>query len=1177
MGKWAIGVLVFLFAILAAAFLAPSFVDVNSYKPEIARAAKEATGRDLAIDGPIGLSLLPAPTVTIDSLRLANLSGGSQPDMLRLQQARVAVALWPLLSGNIKVTSVRLVKPEVLLESLADGRANWRFLATEPAAGAAAQPAASGGGFALSLDDVRIEQGVLRYRDAKAGSDERIEAIDLAGSAGSLAGPFAASGGLTLRGTPLAFELRAGTLAGAQPVPLTLALRQAESSTKFDFQGVLNDPAGKAEANGKLKLQVANLAQLAQRLLASELPAPLAQALSLEATLAGNVERLQASDLQLGLGDMKASGGLLLRLQPKPAFEVALSSNKFDLDGWLAAAAKVAPAAPKSAPAGERPAPFAIDPELTGSVKLAIEGVTLYQQAIRQVQLVGSVAGGQIRIDKAGALLPGGSDIALSGAVQARAGKPIFDGRVELAADNLRGLLNWLKLDVNQVPQGRLGNLSLTSGLKASAEELQLAGINLRLDSSTLTGNAAYQLQSPRPSFALDLAIDKFNVDGYLPDAAPAKAGDKSAGSPLAALEQFDASIKLKVGQLTYNRIPVDGAQIDAMLRQGRLEVSNASVRNLAGSSAALAGTFANLARKPAVRASASIASNDLTGLTRLAGLELPFAPAKLGRSEIKASVDGEGDAIKLAVAAVLGATQIELGGNLAGLAGQPSFNLSLDAQHRSLEQLAALFDLGLRPQAGSDGPVSLKGTLKGKPSAIDLDLSGGVAGGLLKVAGQVGEANGQPNLKLALNASHPDAVRLLRGLGADFQPALGNFGGLQLAGSLAGSAATMELAGLKGNFGPLGFTGNARAELERQPRPRLVAKLQTSEIVTDFFAAPAAPAGAAQPGRAAASPAERWSREPLRLDDLSAFDADLELTAPKLVSGEAVLSDPRLNIQVKDGVLTVPSLMGRLFDGQLEGRAQLAGQGKPQLAATLNLSGANLEAATREGQAPGKATGQFGFKLDLKGTGASQWDLVNNLNGAFRFGAERGVVRGANLRQLSDRLKNLSGGLDYLDLINRAFAGGETSYSTIAASFVVVNGIARTQDGQALLDAATANFQGVVNLVTWSLDIKGDAKLSEHPAVPPVGIRYHGSLDDPQREIGTRELEAYLAQRVGGELLRKGLGDKAGPLGGILGGKPATTAPQPAPQPSATPAPKPSPSDPKQAIPGLLKDLLKR
>jgi len=58
-----IGLGVVALLLLAAVFIVPSLVDWNGYKPRIADAVREATGRDLVIDGDIGLSILPTPTL----------------------------------------------------------------------------------------------------------------------------------------------------------------------------------------------------------------------------------------------------------------------------------------------------------------------------------------------------------------------------------------------------------------------------------------------------------------------------------------------------------------------------------------------------------------------------------------------------------------------------------------------------------------------------------------------------------------------------------------------------------------------------------------------------------------------------------------------------------------------------------------------------------------------------------------------------------------------------------------------------------------------------------------------------------------------------------------------------------------------------------------------------------
>ncbi len=155
--------------VLVAIIVVPHFFDWNRYlKPTIIAKAKEITGRDLTIDGDIALTILPSPTFSAAKVHFANGPGGSVPDMATLESLDLRVALFPLLSGAIKVESVTLVAPKIVLETLPDGTPNWQI---------ASSPAASGGGTAagggvggksqgFQLDRLEIERGTLIYRDA---------------------------------------------------------------------------------------------------------------------------------------------------------------------------------------------------------------------------------------------------------------------------------------------------------------------------------------------------------------------------------------------------------------------------------------------------------------------------------------------------------------------------------------------------------------------------------------------------------------------------------------------------------------------------------------------------------------------------------------------------------------------------------------------------------------------------------------------------------------------------------------------------------------------------------------------------------------------------------------------------------------------------------------------------
>ncbi len=74
--------------LLAGLIAAPALINVNSYKPLIVQQVKAATGRDLVIDGPISLSLLPTPTVSVTGVKFFNAAGSKNANMVRSSRSR---------------------------------------------------------------------------------------------------------------------------------------------------------------------------------------------------------------------------------------------------------------------------------------------------------------------------------------------------------------------------------------------------------------------------------------------------------------------------------------------------------------------------------------------------------------------------------------------------------------------------------------------------------------------------------------------------------------------------------------------------------------------------------------------------------------------------------------------------------------------------------------------------------------------------------------------------------------------------------------------------------------------------------------------------------------------------------------------------------------------------------
>ena len=174
--------------LIAAAAIAPFVLDLNDYKGYVASLVKEHTGRELAIDGRIDLSVLPIPTIKVSGVRFANLEGAASPDMVRIASVEADIALMPLFRGDIEIGSLTFVDPVIELEILADGRANWQL------ALAGGDTGASDGSVAVQIESLKVENATLIYRDSGAGSIERIEKLHMEAAMDSFEGPYRAAG-----------------------------------------------------------------------------------------------------------------------------------------------------------------------------------------------------------------------------------------------------------------------------------------------------------------------------------------------------------------------------------------------------------------------------------------------------------------------------------------------------------------------------------------------------------------------------------------------------------------------------------------------------------------------------------------------------------------------------------------------------------------------------------------------------------------------------------------------------------------------------------------------------------------------------------------------------------------------------------------------------------------------
>ncbi len=141
-----------------------AWFDPSDLRLRATEAVRRATGRELTIDGPLTLVWSPLPRVRAEDVHLSNPPGLSRPDMARARSIEAGVALWPLLSGRVRLVGVTLTAPDVVLERDAAGQPNWRFIRPPSPPGPAIPTPGSAPHRPLELDGLEVTEGRLVWR-----------------------------------------------------------------------------------------------------------------------------------------------------------------------------------------------------------------------------------------------------------------------------------------------------------------------------------------------------------------------------------------------------------------------------------------------------------------------------------------------------------------------------------------------------------------------------------------------------------------------------------------------------------------------------------------------------------------------------------------------------------------------------------------------------------------------------------------------------------------------------------------------------------------------------------------------------------------------------------------------------------------------------------------------------
>jgi len=398
--------------VVAAALIIYGALNLNSIVKRDRRYVldklSDTVGRDVqAQDIQVGLGW--GVTLEISGLEIADDPSFSQLPFLKARQVSGQVELLPLLSGQVLITRLAMLNPEVRILRDSAGRLNVSTLgahqgATTTTPGKPARQHAGGAPISFLVRDLNLKEGEVSYQDA-AAKGHPIEAghvnldvsdvnptrpfpiklgLAVTGGAQNLsvkgtAGPLLRDGKLEVMDTPLSFTITAGPmlldrlrnfpelrsripskLSMPDPVTVHAKIKGTPSALAFDvntdlgaerlvYLGLFHKPAGtpfQISASGSQRL----------------------------ATLAISQAKIKLADFQARLTDLRLGNGSFSakvdtnRFNLAPLAKMAAALAKYELSGSSEAHLVVASAAPV--------------PRASGSIALAgvgfkVEGSTL--------------------------------------------------------------------------------------------------------------------------------------------------------------------------------------------------------------------------------------------------------------------------------------------------------------------------------------------------------------------------------------------------------------------------------------------------------------------------------------------------------------------------------------------------------------------------------------------------------------------------------------------------------------------------------------------------------------------------------------------------------------------------------------------------------------------------------
>ncbi len=386
--RWLIGVGIVVAVLVLtplALYVWASNRDLGRYQAQIAEQVRRATGRELAMRGPLRINFTWSPSAIAENVTLANAPGGTRPEMARVRRVVLHLDLVSLLLGEIRVGRINLDGADILIERDPEGRSNVEM--TAPVEGSGPHPSERQSLRTKTtaslpwINRIEVEKSQITLRESP-DRPTMVVAIDrFVGTANSPGGAFLVDAAGSLNGSePIALKGRAGSFDGwLRGLPGELKLEGSLGGRALSVTGSATSKGVAVNA----AMEGRSLSILTP-LTGVPLPETAPFSLSLKMTNPRQTTRLDINELRVGTSVARGDVTIRTDKSGRPVLVTNLTSERLDLEDLKA---RIVPTVAAAAPAGPGIAPLAPPtPPVTVSVPADTRVVPMFQLPVEIIR-----------------------------------------------------------------------------------------------------------------------------------------------------------------------------------------------------------------------------------------------------------------------------------------------------------------------------------------------------------------------------------------------------------------------------------------------------------------------------------------------------------------------------------------------------------------------------------------------------------------------------------------------------------------------------------------------------------------------------------------------------------------------------------------------------------------------